>query len=373
MKIGIACYPVPGGSGAVASELGLALARRGHEVHFLSYALPFRLAAYTENFFFHEVEVSDYPLFKYPPYTLTLASKMIEVSRQWGLDVLHVHYAIPHASAAFLAKQVLQSRLPVVITTLHGTDITLVGTNKSFYDVTKFSIECSDGITAVSDFLRQKTVAEFDIKKEIRVIPNFVDTERFSDKNPACQRARFAPNGEKILMHLSNFRAVKRIGDVIEVFRRVRKEIPAKLVLIGEGPETGQALALTRKFKLQNDTIFLGQQEFVENLLCLGDLFLLPSETESFGLAALEALSCGVPVLATRTGGLAELVRDGENGFLFPVGESGKMAEQALELFRDGDQLAWMKRQARQSAVERFDAKKMVPLYEAYYREVAGA
>lgn len=370
MKVGIVCYPVPGGSGAVASELGLALARRGHEVHFISYALPFRLAAYTENFFFHEVEVTEYPLFKYPPYTLTLASKMIEVSHQWKLNVLHVHYAIPHASCAFLAKQVLKQNSPVVITTLHGTDITLVGANKSFFDVTKFSIESSDGVTAVSDFLKRKTISEFDIKKDIRVIPNFVDTNRFSDRKPACQREHFAPGGEKILIHLSNFRPVKRIPDVIEVFRLVRQQIPTKLILIGEGPETGQALSLTHKYRLHSDVIFLGQQEYVENLLCVADLFLLPSTTESFGLAALEALSCGVPVLATRIGGLPELVIDNQNGYLFDVGDTPKMAQVALELLNDSNRLYRLKEGARQTAVEHFDSSRMVPRYESFYQEI---
>jgi len=369
VKIGIVCYPVPGGSGAVASELGISLAKRGHEVHFLSYARPFRLSGYYENLFYHEVEVTNYPLFKHPPYTLTLAAKIASVAEKWKLDVVHVHYAIPHAASAFLAKQIMATQLPKIITTLHGTDITLVGIDQSFFDVTRFSIMASDGITAISNFLARKTKEEFVITRPIEVIPNFVDTNRFSTSNPVCQRNHFALPEEKIIIHLSNFRPVKRIGDVIEVFRRILAKIPARLLLIGDGPESARAQSLVEEYRLEKQVLFLGQQEYVENLLCLGDLFLLPSEQEGFGLAALEAMSSGVPAIATRVGGLPEVVKSGENGFLCEVGDVEGMAARAIEIL-SGPNGALFKSKARQSAVELFDSEKIIPRYEAYYEKI---
>ncbi|HEU4436614.1 MAG TPA: N-acetyl-alpha-D-glucosaminyl L-malate synthase BshA [candidate division Zixibacteria bacterium] len=369
MKIGIVCYPVPGGSGAVASELGIGLAGRGHEVHFLSYARPFRLSRYYENLFYHEVEVTNYPLFQHPPYTLTLAAKIASVAEKWKLDIVHAHYAIPHATSAFLAKQILGTALPKVITTLHGTDITLVGLNPSFFDVTRFSIMSSDGITAISNFLARKTKEQFVITKPIEVIPNFVDINRFSPTNPTCKREHFASPNEKIVIHISNFRPVKRIPDVVEVFRRIQAKVPSRLLLIGDGPEAARAQQMVEQYKLEKQVDFLGQQEYVENLLCLGDLFLLPSEQEGFGLAALEAMASGVPVLATRVGGLPEVVIPGESGFLFEVGDVEEMAAKAIEILNDG-QGEVLKTKARQVAVERFDWEKILPRYEAYYERI---
>ena len=369
MKIGIVCYPVPGGSGAVASELGIGLAGRGHEVHFLSYARPFRLSRYYENLFYHEVEVTNYPLFQHPPYTLTLAAKIASVAEKWKLEIVHVHYAIPHAASAFLAKQILGTSLPKVITTLHGTDITLVGLNPSFFDVTRFSIMSSDGITAISNFLARKTKEQFVITKPIEVIPNFVDINRFSPNKPVCQRDHFASPDERIVIHISNFRPVKRIPDVIEVFRGIQAKVPARLLLIGDGPEAARAQAMVEEYKLEKQVLFLGQQEYVENLLCLGDLFLLPSEQEGFGLAALEAMACGVPVLATKVGGLPEVVVPGESGFLFEVGDVEGMAAKAVEIL-NGKNREDLKLKARRVAVERFDMDRILPRYEAYYERV---
>jgi len=370
MNIGITCYPVAGGSGVVATELGIKLAQKGHQVHFIAYSTPFRLPHYQENLFFHQVEVSNYPLFKYPPYTLTLATKMAEVSALWSLDILHVHYAIPHATGAYLAKKILKKDKPKVITTLHGTDITLVGNDKSFFHITKFSIEESDGVTAVSEFLKRKTKEEFELDKEIEVIPNFVETKKFDPSKPPSKRERFAQKEEKILMHMSNFRPVKRVEDVIRVFYLVNQKIPSKLMLVGDGPESSRALSLVQKLEIADRTIFLGEQCGVENIVCLGDLFLLPSNSESFGLAALEAMSCGVPVIGTKTGGLPEVVIDGENGYLANLGDVDFMAKKAIELFIDGNKLNSFKQNARKAAVERFDSDLIVPLYERYYQKV---
>jgi N-acetyl-alpha-D-glucosaminyl L-malate synthase BshA len=369
LKIGITCYPLAGGSGVVASELGVQLASRGHQVHFISYSVPFRLVSYHENLYFHQVEITQYPLFKYPPYTLTLASRMAEVASRWNLDILHVHYAIPHAVCAFLAKSMLAEKAPRIITTLHGTDITLVGMEKSFYKITKFSIEASDGVTAVSDYLSETTTREFGIRKQIHSIPNFVDTRKFRPDNPACQREKIAKPLEKILMHLSNFRPIKRVLDIIRVFARIRKEIPAKLVLIGEGPELDNALSLAKELCVSQDILLFGQQEFVENILCLGDLFLLASDTESFGVAALEALSCGVPVIGTNLGGLPEVVKDGECGYLLPLGDVEGMAARALELLSHPEKLKQFGTNARRQAVEKFEAAQIVPQYENLYSQ----
>ena len=370
MKIGITCYPVAGGSGVIATELGLELAKRGHQVHFIAYSLPFRLQKFQENLFFHEVEVSHYPLFKYPPYTLNVAAKMAEVSQKWDLDILHVHYAIPHATCAFLAKSILGKDAPKIVTTLHGTDITLVGSEKGFYQITKFSIEASDGVTAVSQYLREVTKKEFGIANNIECLYNFVDTGRFDPKKPLCEKEKFAAKGEKILLHMSNFRPLKRVEDVIQIFALVRKEIPCKLLLIGDGPKLSDALVLVNQLKLESDTIFLGQQEWVENLLCLADLFLLPSDTESFGLAALEALSSGVPVIGTNLGGLPEVVENEKSGYLLPLGDVEGMAKKALELLENPDKLKQFKENARERAVRLFDSQLIIPKYEQFYQKV---
>ncbi len=373
MKIGITCYPVVGGSGIVATELGMLLAARGHQVHFISYQLPFRLDQFRENVFFHQVDVSSYPLFKYPPYTLSLAAKMADVVCRWKLDLLHVHYAIPHATAAFLAKQIAGDCKIKVVTTLHGTDITLVGSERSFFEITKFSVEISDGITTVSEALRKQTVDMFDIKKPIAVIPNFVDVNHFKPGVRHCSRRTFAAEDEMIVMHASNFRPVKRIPDVIEIFRRVREKVKAKLVLVGDGPEMSLAEHLIGQYGLNDEVMLLGNQDSIATILPIADLFVLPSQTESFGLSALEAMSCGVPALVSDAGGLPELVTHGVDGYLFPVGDLGAMSEAAIALLSDKGKLATMKEAARNTAEARFSADLMVPLYEDYYlRVIAG-
>ncbi|MCJ7496633.1 MAG: N-acetyl-alpha-D-glucosaminyl L-malate synthase BshA [candidate division Zixibacteria bacterium] len=370
MRIGVTCYPVPGGSGVVATELGIEMAKRGHQVHFITYSPPFRLQKFIENLYYHQVEVTNYPLFKFPPYTLSLACKMAEITDLWSIDLLHVHYAIPHATAAFLAKSILKEHSPKVITTLHGTDITLVGTDKSFCGITKFSIEESDGITAVSDFLKKRTEDEFGLIKKIEMIPNFVDTERFSRKEDKSRRGQFAKDEEKILMHISNFRPVKRVEDIIKIFLGINKKIPSKLVLIGDGPDLSKALLLAKEFEIEDRVISLGGQNFVENLLPIADLFLLPSDQESFGLVALEAMSCGVPVIGTRSGGLPEVVLDGETGFLGPLGNVDFMAEKGIELLSDENKLNQFRENCRKRAVEKFDSKLIVPMYEKYYQQI---
>ncbi len=354
----------------MATELGTKLAQKGHQVHFIAYSAPFRLPHYQENLFFHQVEISDYPLFKYPPYTLTLAAKMAEVSALWALDILHAHYAIPHATGAYLAKKILKKDKPKVITTLHGTDITLVGSDKSFFDITKFSIEESDGVTAVSEFLKKKTEKEFELEREIKVIPNFVETKKFDPSKPPARREKFARKDEKILMHMSNFRPVKRIEDVIWVFHMVNQKFPSKLILVGDGPESSKALSLVARLKIADKTTFLGEQCGVENIVCLADLFLLPSNSESFGLAALEAMSCGVPVIGTNTGGLPEVVIDGVTGYLANLGDIDFMAEKAIELLADENRFDLFRQNARKVAMEKFDSDLIVPLYESYYQEV---
>lgn len=373
MKIGITCYPVVGGSGIVATELGMLLAARGHQVHFISYQLPFRLDQFRENVFFHQVDVSSYPLFKYPPYTLSLAAKMADVVCRWKLDLLHVHYAIPHATAAFLAKQISGDCKIKVVTTLHGTDITLVGSERSFFEITKFSVEISDGITTVSESLRKQTVEMFDTKKPIAVIPNFVDVDDFKPGVRHCSRRTFAAEDEMIMMHASNFRPVKRIPDVIEIFRRVREKVKTKLVLVGDGPEMSLAEHLIGQHGLNDEVMLLGNQDSIGTILPVADLFVLPSQTESFGLSALEAMSCGVPALVSDTGGLPELVTNGVDGFLLPVGDVTGMSEAAIGLLSDRGKLATMKEAARNTAVTRFSADRMVPMYEDYYlRVIAG-
>ncbi len=371
MKIAIVCYPTHGGSGVVASELALGLAERGHEIHIVSYATPFRLRSFSQNVYIHEVEVASYPLFKYPPYALGLATTLADIHEQYDLDLIHAHYAVPHAASAFLAKQVLRSDKIKVITTLHGTDITLVGADKSFHRVIKFSIEESDGVTAVSNFLRRRTMKEFDIERDIRVIYNFIDTRK-PDKFNDCARERYAPNGEKIIMHASNFRPVKRVSDVVRIFERIQREIPAKLLLIGEGPERLFVKQLVKELGLNDHVWFLGQQDYIEQLLNCADLFLLPSEQESFGLVALEAHVCGVPVVGADTGGMPEVVKHGETGFLLPVGEIALMTTKSLALLTDEQLHAQFSKAGRSRAVTCFDREHIIPQYEAYYDEILG-
>lgn len=374
LKVGITCYPVAGGSGIVATELGIKLAERGHQVHFIAYALPFRLDVYQPNLYFHEVDTISYQLFKYPPYTLTLAAKMAEIICEYKLDILHVHYAIPHATAAFLARQMTNAcRLPKVITTLHGTDITLVGADKSYYDITRFSISSSDGITAVSKYLADETVREFDIAKRIEVIPNFVDTARFKPGTGCCSRDSFAAPQEKLVCHISNFRPVKRAIDVIDVFVRVNEKIPSRLLLIGEGPDTMLVRRAVKKSGLENRVTFLGSQDRVEEVLPMADLFLCPSEEESFGLAALEALACGVPVIGSAGTGLVEVVDHGVNGYLYPVGRTESMAAAAVSLLSNEADLAGFKQRATEMAHRKFNSEKVVDQYEQYYRRILEA
>lgn len=370
MKIAIVCYPTHGGSGVIASELALGLAERDHEIHIISYATPFRLRSFNQNVFIHEVEMAPYPLFKYPPYALGLATKLADIHEEYDLDLIHAHYAVPHAASAFLAKSVLRSEKLKVITTLHGTDITLVGIDKSFHRVVKFSIEESDGVTAVSKYLRKRTMEEFDIANNIRVIYNFIDTGKCVEQEQDCLRDRYAPNGEKILMHASNFRPVKRVSDVIRIFDRVQKEIPAKLLLVGEGPERLFVQQLVKELDLSEHVFFLGQQDYIEHILSCADIFLLPTEQESFGLVALEAHSCGVPVVGSETGGLPEVVTDGETGFLLPVGEIALMAQKTLALLTDDTAYRAFSYAARQRAVQCFDRNLIIPQYEAYYEEI---
>jgi L-malate glycosyltransferase len=372
MKIGITCYPTYGGSGAVATELGLDLARRGHEVHFITYDSPFRLRGYTERVFFHQVEtrMGRYPLFDHFPYTLALASKQHEVVLREELDLLHVHYAIPHATTAYLAREMLKGERPLrVITTLHGTDITLVGQESSFYAITKFSIERSDGVTAVSNYLRDETFRAFGCGScDIRVVPNFVNLQEYRPSEPGC-RGSVAPEGHKVITHVSNFREVKRVKDVVRVFARVRRAMPATLVMIGDGPERVDAENEARDLAVTDDVRFLGRLDSVASLLQASDLFILPSQTESFGLAALEAMACGAPVVASRAGGLPEVIDDGMNGILEPVGSVEAMGRRAVELLRDPERHAAM-RAAAIAKAEQFSADRIVPMYEAYYREV---
>ena len=372
MKIGIVCYPTYGGSGAVATELGLALAGRGHEIHFLSYAPPFRLSDFHERVFFHEVEMADYPLFEHPPYTLALAVAIHQVARDRGLDLVHVHYAIPHATSAWLAGQMFDGAdPPKVVTTLHGTDITLIGRHPSFRTMTRFSILRSDGLTAVSRYLKLQTEENFEVDgASIRVIPNFVDTARYRRDPDSRYRARLAEPGEKILMHVSNYRAVKRVEDVIDVFACVSERIPSRMIMVGDGPDRPLARRRAEELGVADRVSFLGQHARVEQLLSLGDLFLLPSETESFGLAALEAMACGTPVLASRVGGLPELVEEGESGLLHDPGDVDAMSAGAMEILSSPERWRRMSDRGRRIAETRFSASAVVGLYEGFYREV---
>lgn len=373
MKVGIICYPTHGGSGVVASELAISLAKKGHEIHIVSYAPPFRLRSFHQNIIIHEVGIASYPLFKFPPYALGLATKLVELVETYELELIHAHYAVPHAASAYLAKQILDSQRIKIITTLHGTDITLVGADQSFHRVIKFTIEKSDGVTAVSSYLKQRTIQEFDIQRDIRVIYNFIDPMRPEQSRDQCDRGSYAPQGEKILMHASNFRPVKRVGDVVRIFAQVRAKIPAKLILIGDGPERLFIQQLVRDLKVDKDVYFLGEQDHLEPLFLCADLFLLPSEQESFGLTALEAMNCGVPVIATETGGLPEVITHGETGYLYAVGEIKKMAEKSIALLKSPQTHELFKRQSRERAVRFFSADQIIPQYEAYYEEILKA
>ncbi len=371
MKIGIVCYPTFGGSGVVATELGKALADHGHQVHFVTYNQPARLDFFSENLFYHEVSVSKYPLFDYPPYELALASRLVDVVRFEKLDVLHVHYAIPHASAAFMAKQILMTYgiyIPVV-TTLHGTDITLVGKDRTYKPVVTFSINKSDGVTAVSENLRKDTYEFFEIENEIRVIPNFIDLTRFSLKPKDHFKKAIAPGGEKILIHTSNFRKVKRTQDVIRIFAQVVAKIPSKLLMVGDGEQRTECEQLCRDLGVTDSVRFLGKQDAIEEILSVSDLFLMPSQSESFGLAALEAMACKVPVISSNAGGLPELNVDGVTGFLKDVGDVDGMAESAIYILEDETRLKTFKDNSLARAKE-FDLSIILPVYESYYEEV---
>ena len=383
MKIGITCYPTYGGSGVVATELGIELAARGHEVHFITYSQPFRLTGREANIRYHEVPVSNYPLFEYPPYDLALATRMAEVAEIYSLDLLHVHYAIPHSISALLAKQMLAKRgkhLPF-ITTLHGTDITLVGLDRSYLPITRFGIEESDGVTAISAYLGKQTEQAFGITTPIEVIRNFVNCDLYKRDEVlvAQQRPRFAKEGERLLVHLSNFRPVKRVLDVIEIFARVSRAMPARLLMIGDGPERSAAEFLARRLGVLERVDFVGKQENVNELLALSDLMLMPSEMESFGLASLEAMACRVPAISTRVGGIPELIDDGRgslsaaNGLLYEVGAVEAMAEGAIWLLSDSARLEAMGAAARRTAQDKFCASRIIPHYERYYEQIVAA
>jgi N-acetyl-alpha-D-glucosaminyl L-malate synthase BshA len=370
MRIGISCYPVYGGSGVVATELGKALAARGHEVHFMAYALPFRLGNLTRNLYFHEVSVNAYPLFEHPPYTLNLTSMMTDLVRHQKLDLLHVHYAIPHATSAVLARQILQTqgiRVPVV-TTLHGTDITIVGRDPSFAPVVNYSINESDAVTAVSEYLRQETLAHFDIKKEIEVIPNSIDSRTFRRMDESELRRHLCPDCEKVLVHISNFRPVKNTLHVVRIFHRLWSEgHKIKLLLVGDGPDRVPAEHLARELGVHDHVRFLGKQESVEEVLSISDVFLMPSGSETFGLAALEAMACEVPVVASDIGGLPELVVEGETGYLCPLGDIEAFAERTRRILTDTALATRMSRAARERARDLYDERTIIPMYESLY------
>ncbi len=378
MRIGITCYPTYGGSGVVATELGIELAASGHEVHFISYSQPFRLSGRDDGIFYHEVPVSSYPLFEFPPYDLALASRMAEVAEFCNLDLLHVHYAIPHSVSALLARQMLATRnrrLPFV-TTLHGTDITLVGLDRSYLPITRYSIQESDGVTSISRYLKDKTVGDFDISRPIEVIPNFVNCDVYTpisdEEERAKARARFAKADEAIFIHLSNFRPVKRVVDAVKMFSQVVRDVPAQLVLVGDGPDRSAAEWLAHDLKINDRVHFLGKQERVNELLPLADLMLLPSALESFGLAALEAMACKVPTIATRVGGIPELIEDGVTGLLYPVGDVDAMATGAIALLKDRVRFEAMRDAARKDAQKRFCASLVIPKYVKFYEQILG-
>jgi len=372
MNIGITCYPTYGGSGVVATELGKELATRGHKVHFISYALPFRLNGFHENIIFHEVELPDYPLFEVDLYSLSLTSKMVDVVLYDDLDILHVHYAIPHASSAYMAKLILneQGRDIKIITTLHGTDITLIGLDPTLLPLVRFSIEKSDGVTAVSRFLREKTLTNFNLDRPIEVIPNFVNTEEWRRNGGERLRAQWAPNGEPVLIHASNFRPVKRVADVIRVFAQVHKQLPVKLVMVGDGPDRAEAERLCRELDICQDVRFLGKQTALVEIFSAADLFLMPSQSESFGLSALEAMSCGLPVLTSSVGGLPELNVHGTTGFISEIGDIDRMARYAIDLLTHQKKYAQFSKAARERVEKFFTAREIVSQYEAYYQQV---
>jgi N-acetyl-alpha-D-glucosaminyl L-malate synthase BshA len=376
MKIGITCYPTYGGSGVVATELGMELAQRGHDVHFITYSQPIRLMPHP-HIHYHEVEVSRYPLFEYPPYDLALATRMAEVAQIYDLDLLHVHYAIPHSVSALLARQLLASPTSLVrkklpfVTTLHGTDITLVGADRSYLPITRFAIEESDGVTSISKYLRDRTLSEFDIHNSIEVIPNFVNCDLYRrDPKAAENRRQFAYDNERLLVHLSNFRPVKRVQDVVEIFDRVQKKVPSRLMMIGDGPDRSIAEWMAARKGIQERVLFLGKQDRVHEKLGLADLMLMPSELESFGLAALEAMACEVPTVATRVGGVPEVIEHGHSGFLADVGDVETMASYAIEALSDDAKLKVLRQTVRFEAQSRFCSTKIIPLYEDFYRKV---
>jgi len=374
MRIAIVCYPTYGGSGVVATELGRWLAHRGHDIHFISYAMPFRLAALSqENIHYHRVNLLDYPVFPHPSYTLSLAVKIANLTQEIDLDVVNVHYAIPHAVSAYLARQMLTPRRIPIVTTLHGTDITLVGTDSSLHSVVRFVIEQSDGVTAVSQWLRDQTVKQFDIRKPINVVPNFVDTELYRCRHSECPMKRFVAEGEKVVLHISNFRPVKRVTDIVRAFALIRGRIRARLLLVGEGPDRQQAEDLARQLGILDSTAFLGQRTSTECFYSIADLFLLASKNEAFGLAALEAMSCGVPVVGYAGGGLNEVVRGEETGYLVPFGEIETLARRAAELLEDSERAQAFGSRARQIVLENYTPDRVVPLYEKVYREAIGS
>ncbi|MDN5294342.1 MAG: L-malate glycosyltransferase [Eubacteriales bacterium] len=373
MKIGIVCYPSYGGSGVVATELGLQLARRGHEVHFISYERPVRLQSFEPGIFFHEVDICQYPLFKYPPYSLALAGKIAEVARAAELDLVHVHYAIPHAASAYLARQMLRGRYLPIITTLHGTDITIVGNDCQFYELVRFCLQVSDAVTAVSHSLAAETRTVFAFPGEIRVIPNFIDPQEYRPVDSSWLRERVAAPEEKVIIHISNFRPVKRIEDVVRVFASLREQIPCRLLMVGDGPDRSRAAELAARLGVETFVTFLGHQDRLVELLSASDLMLLLSEKESFGLVALEAMACGVPVVASRTGGLPEVVAQGETGFLHPVGDIEGFTRSALDLLTNPELHSRMAEAARRRAVEQFAAETVVAEYVRLYAEVIEA
>ncbi|MCM4156787.1 N-acetyl-alpha-D-glucosaminyl L-malate synthase BshA [Gramella sp. AN32] len=369
MKIAIVCYPTFGGSGVVATELGLALSKRGHEIHFITYKQPVRLEQISSNIRFHEVNVPEYPLFHYQPYELALSSKLVNVVKRYGIELLHVHYAIPHAYAGFMAKKMLEESNIVIpmVTTLHGTDITLVGNHPFYKPAVTFSINNSDFVTSVSESLKEDTLKLFEIRKEIEVVPNFIDVTKFKQKGfTDCQRELMAYDDEMIITHVSNFRKVKRIDDVVKIFYQIQKKVKSRLMMVGEGPERAPAEKLVKELDISDKVLFLGESNEIDKILCFSDLFLLPSETESFGLAALEAMVNSVPVISTNTGGLPEVNQDGVSGYLHNIGDVDAMAKSALSILENSETLDKFKKQAREVA-EKFDINQIVPMYEDIY------
>jgi N-acetyl-alpha-D-glucosaminyl L-malate synthase BshA len=367
VRIGITCYPTVGGSGAVAAELGKHLARRGHEIHFISWRLPFRLADSRQRIAFHEVDISTYPLFEYPPHDLALAAKMAEVAREHALELFHVHYAIPHAIAGYLAQQMLGPIAPKMVTTLHGTDITIVGQDRSFFEITRFGIEHSDAVTAVSEFLKRMTIEEFGITRPIDAIPNFVDPVEFGPSGAKADRSAYAAPGQRVLLHVSNFRPVKRVLDVVRIFERVVREVDAVLLMLGDGPERSSAQALGRRLGIADRIRYLGTRQGTADVASVADVFLLPSELESFGLSALEALAAQTPVVGSDAGGLPEVVKHGETGFLLPVGDVEGMAARTIEILKDDERRREMGLAGRRRAESLFDADRIVGRYEEVY------